>query len=150
MLSAQHQTAALPYRLRHGHVEVLLVTSRTRGRWILPKGNVDGMLGPRLSALREAYEEGGVSGVPAEHPLGHYRQGRRGHGALTAVYLLPVDHEAPTWPESTERFRRWVPISTAAEQAHGPDLRLLLKKAARLLQPARRATPPFSMISRVA
>ena len=32
------QVAALPWRLREGTVEIMLITSRDSGRWVLPKG----------------------------------------------------------------------------------------------------------------
>ena len=55
------QYGALPYRFTDsGGVEILLVTSRSRRRWILPKGlPVDG-LEPSEAAAREAFEEAGV------------------------------------------------------------------------------------------
>ena len=32
------QFGALPYRIREGKVQVMLVSSRGTGRWIIPKG----------------------------------------------------------------------------------------------------------------
>jgi len=54
------QSAALPYRyVTKDKIEVLLITSRTQQRWILPKGKIAfGML-PHRSAAREAMEEAG-------------------------------------------------------------------------------------------
>src|ERR1700730_13715457 len=53
------QYAALPYRRRgDSRTEVMLVTSRETGRWIIPKGWPQKRKKPHTSAAREAREEG--------------------------------------------------------------------------------------------
>ena len=55
------QYAALPYRTSEASgVEVLLVTSRTTRRWIIPKGWPKRGMPPYDTAAREAFEEAGV------------------------------------------------------------------------------------------
>lgn len=49
---------------------MLLVTSRTRRRWILPKGKIARGLMASCSAECEAYEEAGVTGRIASEPIG--------------------------------------------------------------------------------
>lgn len=44
------QAAAVPYRVRDGQAEVLLVTSRTRARWIVPKGKTQRGATPAATA----------------------------------------------------------------------------------------------------
>ena len=51
------QVAALPYRLGPTGREVLLVTSRRSGRWIIPKGWPYHGASLIKSAAREAYEK---------------------------------------------------------------------------------------------
>lgn len=69
------QSAAIPYRVESdGGVSVLLVTSRTRRRRILPKGKIARGLMASSSAEREAYREAGVTGRIASEPIGRYRQ----------------------------------------------------------------------------
>ena len=59
------QVAALCYRTGADGKEVLMITSRGTGRWIIPKGwPVEGKDGP-ASALQEAWEEAGVKGPRA-------------------------------------------------------------------------------------
>ena len=54
------QVAALCFRETDTGKDVLLITSRGTGRWIVPKGwPIDGMGGSE-AALREAWEEAGV------------------------------------------------------------------------------------------
>jgi 8-oxo-dGTP pyrophosphatase MutT (NUDIX family) len=55
------QYAALPYRDKgKSSTEVLLVTSRDTGRWIIPKGWPLKGKTPHKAAAREAREEAGV------------------------------------------------------------------------------------------
>ena len=53
------QVAALPFRQDEDGVHLLMVTSRTRKRWILPKGNPIKGLAPNKVAEVEALEEAG-------------------------------------------------------------------------------------------
>lgn len=72
------QSAALPDRATsEGSLEVLLVTSRKRRRWILPKGKVAAGMLPHRSAAREAMEEAGVVGTPNDAPVGELVKRRR-------------------------------------------------------------------------
>ena len=67
------QYGALPYRIgASGELELLLVTSRGRGRWIIPKGWPIKGLTPRKAAAREAFEEAGIRGKIGARPIGHY------------------------------------------------------------------------------
>jgi 8-oxo-dGTP pyrophosphatase MutT (NUDIX family) len=54
--------AALPYRRRPDTtVEIMLITSRDTGRWLIPKGWPAPGIEPAEAAAREAYEEGGLA-----------------------------------------------------------------------------------------
>jgi 8-oxo-dGTP pyrophosphatase MutT (NUDIX family) len=67
------QVAALPYRFsEEGEVEVLLLTSRGTGRFVVPKGWP--MKGRRDcdAAAREAPEEAGVEGFLGRSPIGAF------------------------------------------------------------------------------
>ena len=65
------QFGALPYRFdRHADLEVLLITSRETGRWIIPKGGPIKGFKPGQTAALEAYEEAGVRGRVSARPLG--------------------------------------------------------------------------------
>ena len=58
------QSAVVPFVLKNGAVELLLITNRSGNRWVIPKGNVEGSLTALESAVREAYEEGGIKARP--------------------------------------------------------------------------------------
>jgi predicted NUDIX family NTP pyrophosphohydrolase len=57
------QAGVIAYRILDGKVQVLLMTSRDSGRWVIPKGNIDAGTKPSKAAEKEAYEEAGVKGV---------------------------------------------------------------------------------------
>lgn len=127
------QVAALCYREQDGDKEVLMITSRRTGRWIIPKGwPIDG-LGFPDAALYEAWEEAGVKrGRIAGKAKGSYRYRKRlQNGAerrcLVDVFPVKVDSVAGTYPESAVRQRRWVPRDEAANLVKEPELRRIIR-----------------------
>lgn len=119
------QVGVIPFRQREGRIEVLLITTRKRGRWICPKGNVEKDLGPRDSAALEAFEEAGVEGRIVPPALGIYEHGNASTQDVR-IFLLKVEREHETWPEADERERRWLPLDEAAETVDEDGLRELL------------------------
>ena len=108
------QSAAVPYRRTTNGLEVLLITSRRRRRWIVPKGVVEPLLTPTESAAVEAFEEAGVRGTVSECRLGVYEH-RKWGGILTVeVFPLAVEEVLDFWPERTLRSRRWMSVGEAA------------------------------------
>lgn len=117
--STRRQYAALPYRVVDGRPEVLLVTSRGAGRWIIPKGGAKDGVTPHDMAAREAYEEAGVRGEVDGVPIGSYRQAKRLASGRSVdyevtVFLLSVTEELGHWPEKDQRRRRWFNPARAA------------------------------------
>ena len=136
------QAAALPYRVRRTGIEVLLVTSRRQGRWILPKGNVGGSENARLAAQREAFEEAGVVGLVGRTPVGRSPHGDADGAPLVEVYLLRVERALATWPEGGMRRRQWMSLPAARRRVGVPALRDVLAEAARQLDAAPPAAEP--------
>jgi hypothetical protein len=56
------QFAALPYRMHHATLEVLLITTRKKRQWSVPKGWRKKRSSPQQAAAAEAYEEAGAFG----------------------------------------------------------------------------------------
>src|SRR5688572_9375274 len=67
------QVAALPWRHGDDGVEVMLITSRDTGRWVLPKGWVKKGEALWIAAAREAREEAGITGSVSRSEAGRYR-----------------------------------------------------------------------------
>jgi len=128
---ARRQVAALPLRLgKNGALEILLVTSRDTGRWIIPKGWTSKRLRDCKAAAREAREEAGVKGKMLREAIGTYRYFKRelGDGVLVEVrvFLLKVSKRCKSWPEKRERRRAWFDIEDAASRVSDPELSVLI------------------------
>jgi 8-oxo-dGTP pyrophosphatase MutT (NUDIX family) len=116
------QYAALPFRCNlHSGVEVMLVTSRDTGRWVIPKGWPIAGEAPHASAAREALEEAGVVGEAGKDSIGTFTYAKRlSNGAIVIcevrVFPLEVKHQRTDhWPEREEREVRWFSLSEAAK-----------------------------------
>jgi len=125
------QYAALPYReAKKGRIEVLLITSRGAGRWLIPKGWPMKGRKPHETAAREAYEEAGAVGRPDRRPVGVYAGRKRMNGSRIRchieVYPLPVSRLKANWPESAERVRKWFDVKKAAALVDEPGLESLI------------------------
>lgn len=124
---ARTQYGALCWRNGSVGVDVLLITSRDTGRWVIPKGWPIPGLAPEAAAAQEAWEEAGVEGVTEPVCVGRYGYQK----CLTvvaqvpcavAVYGLQVQREADKFPEVKKRTRQWVPQHIAATMVNEPDL----------------------------
>jgi 8-oxo-dGTP pyrophosphatase MutT (NUDIX family) len=126
------QVAALPFRVgADGRIEVLLITSRDTGRWIIPKGWP--MLGRKAhrAAEREAFEEAGLKGQIAASPVGWYRYEKRLEDGLALpckvrVYPLRVEVQHERWPERDQRTLQWFAPEEAARLVEEDELQRLL------------------------
>jgi len=128
------QVAALCYRMQHDHKEVLLVTSRGTGRWILPKGwPIKGKDGGE-SALQEAWEEAGVQRGKVEGtPIGAFSYEKELKTGLpvpveTYVYTIAEVELSDDYPESHQRKRQWFSPQEAANLVREPELQSILRQ----------------------
>lgn len=124
---AEIQAAALPWRLRDGKIEVLLITSRQTGRWIVPKGWIEPGEPPHEAALREAREEAGIDGDIDPEPLGSYVYMKHLPSGLirrceVTIYPLRVTAERDDWPEQELRHRSWLSPADAARRIQDAPL----------------------------
>jgi 8-oxo-dGTP pyrophosphatase MutT (NUDIX family) len=128
------QVGALPYRIGpDGDIEVMLVTSRRKGRFILPKGwKMKGKTKP-AAAAQEAKEEAGVIGAPPESSIGRYRYQKRLGSVKAAIFVtifpICVQRQLSKWPEQRERKRVWVKPSKAVTLIDEPGLAGLVADA---------------------
>jgi 8-oxo-dGTP pyrophosphatase MutT (NUDIX family) len=127
------QSAALPYRVSgNASFELLLVTTKRSGRWVIPKGNIHRRLTPWESAENEAWEEAGVRGLIERQALGTYNYAKRigliGHPSVVEVFPLHVHFQCAEWPEMTVRDRCWMSPDDAMAKISEPDLRALIIK----------------------
>src|SRR5689334_17776367 len=116
------QSGVIPYRITEAGLEILLVTSRRKGRWIIPKGIIDPGTTPLESACKEAYEEAGVRGHADPKILGEYRYQKWGGTCVVQVFALEVTYVLESWPEAEIRERKWMSQKEAANAIEEPDL----------------------------
>lgn len=127
----EKQYAALCYRLTKGGCEVLLITSRGTGRWILPKGWAIKNSSDWQTAASEAQEEAGVKGKVAKKPIGSYYYRKWMQQGLpiecdVTVYPLEVSRLQEDYLEKHERERRWFSQAEAAALVGEPELKKLI------------------------
>lgn len=124
------QSAALPYRWSRAGLEVMLVTSRTTRRWVLPKGSIGSGLTACEAAMLEAYEEAGVGGRIGRTCIGIYgytkRDEKKRKRCLVKVFPLRVSAVLPEWPERRQRRRQWVSFRAAGARVQEPALKKIL------------------------
>ncbi len=126
------QSAVLPYRRDRGYLEILLVTSRRKKRWVLPKGVREPDLDAATSAAKEALEEAGIEGEISTDAIGTYRYEKWGGVCTVEVFSMAVHISHDVWPES-DRDRHWVSPQEAADRVAEPALkRIILEFAAAL------------------
>ncbi len=130
---AEFQAGAIPYTFVDGNIVFLLVTSRTNGNWIFPKGSVVDHGTPRAAAAAEAMEEAGVLGTLAALPAGTYRYRKSARSGLVEVqlYALKVEQQLDDWPERKQRRRHWAALPEACRLLHLPALGALAERVAR-------------------
>lgn len=135
------QCAALCYRFKKKSAapELLLITSRDTGRWVIPKGwPMEGKL-CHEAAAREAYEEAGVKGEAGAERIGFYMYDKGMHHGLKVqcivqVYPIVVLDMLKNFPEKGSRKIEWVTFDEAAKRVAEPMLKdLILDFEKRLL-----------------
>lgn len=127
------QLAALPWRIgAKGTREILLLTSRETGRWVIPKGWPMKGRKPAEVARQEAFEEAGLVGrVIGKRPLGnfHYekRLAKKAVICQVWVYLFRVERQLDDWPEKNQRRTQWFEADDAADLVEEGGLAEIIK-----------------------
>ncbi len=120
------QSAVIPYRILDGKIEVMLITSSTGKRWVIPKGLVEPDMTPPNSAAKEAWEEAGIIGKVLPTSLGTYEYQKWGGTCRVEVFLLEVETVLEDWPESKKRKREWVSIPKAVKRVEEAELKQII------------------------
>jgi 8-oxo-dGTP pyrophosphatase MutT (NUDIX family) len=119
------QAAAVPVKGKR----VCLITSRSGQRWVVPKGVIDPGHTARETALQEAWEEAGLAGTLAPHPVGTYVYEKWGRHCRVTVFLMQVTEVYDEWPEQQARQRAWITFAQAIERIDDPGLRGMVQAA---------------------
>jgi adenylate cyclase len=121
------QLGILPYTYIDRRLYILLITSSSGNRWILPKGRQEPDMTPHEVAVMEAVEEAGV--------LGTLRQDLRSRcqmadGRYLQLYAMKISKLLKSWPEAHVRRRRLFTTSHALEMIGDPGLAKAVRRLA--------------------
>lgn len=125
------QFGALPFRMRDNDVEILLITTRKKRRWSVPKGWPIKDSTPQQTAATEAYEEAGVRGAIGKKKVGRFskRRVKNKQSVICDVLIFPLEvrHRQATWPEKQQRSRIWVAPRKAIRLVRKAGLRRAIR-----------------------
>ena len=129
----RQQYGAVCFRYINGteSVEILVISSRDTGRWIVPKGWPMKKKKPYQAAEIEAWEEAGVKGIVRKTPIGRYTYLKfldDGDIAPTIVDLFQIEvtDQKNTFKEKGQRQMAWVTPDEAARRVRELELKSLL------------------------
>ena len=120
------QSGVIPYRIKNGKIEVLLITSSTGKRWVIPKGMIEFMMSPQDSAAKEAWEEAGVIGQVLPTTMGTYDYQKWGRTCRVETFLLQVETVLEDWPEAKLRKLEWLSVKQAVKHIQEAELKQIL------------------------
>lgn len=108
-----NQSGVIPYRTKDKSIEILLITSLKKKRWIVPKGYVEFNLTPFESAKKEAYEEAGVVGSDETVELGSFNLNKTIGVCNIKIYSMEVVKMLDDYPDKNSRKRKWFSVEEA-------------------------------------
>ncbi|WP_370932026.1 NUDIX hydrolase [Bartonella sp. DGB1] len=126
------QVGAIAYKYINNKYEILLVTSKTSKRWIIPKGWPQKNKNLSESALQETIEEAGATGNITQIPVGHYyyeklsRSKQKSKKIRLDVFGLEVTEIYQDWQERYQRCRQWFTADEAVLIIEQPELAQLV------------------------
>lgn len=122
------QSCVIPYRINNGEIELLLITSIKKQKWIFPKGFIEFNLSAFESAKKEAYEEAGVIGENETIELGSFELKKKNGISLIKVFSMEVTKELKDYPEKNLRKRKWFTLNESNEIIGNSDIKNFISK----------------------
>ena len=117
-----NQSGVIPYRKNNGELEILLITSIRKKKWIIPKGFVEFNLSPFESAKKEAFEEAGIIGSNETFELGTVEL-KKGIGLThMKIFSMEVIKILDDYPEKNIRKRKWFSAQEAFQKVSIPEI----------------------------
>ncbi|MES9955395.1 MAG: histidine phosphatase family protein [Candidatus Thiodiazotropha sp. 6PLUC2] len=133
-----NQSSVIPYRIRDGEAEILLIKSSKQKHWVVPKGISEPWMTLQASAAKEALEEAGIEGEVGSDSLGSYTYEKWGSECSVEVYSMLVKKMIPEdqW-EERHRGREWLLPEKAIERIKQAELKPMIKQLAKRLSKKR-------------
>jgi phosphohistidine phosphatase len=120
------QSAVIPFRGHADNLQILVITSRRKRRWVVPKGVKEPDMSAQDSAAKEALEEAGIEGDVLSGSIGSYDYEKWGGTCTVDVYAMEVKKVYDDWLESF-RDRQWVSLEEAAGRLGEEDLKAIVR-----------------------
>jgi 8-oxo-dGTP pyrophosphatase MutT (NUDIX family) len=130
--NGKSQAGVVPFLFKNGVLHIVLVTTSSGSRWVVPKGGLEKNLTRQEVALMEAAEEAGAIGS-IEHGL--KTECRMADQRQLHLYPLRVAVLLPHWPERLIRRRIVLPIYRALLRIHDPGLAHAIRILAHQIEP---------------
>ncbi len=127
------QSAVVPFVFKNGMLKVLLISSRSGKRWVIPKGIIEDDLTSLESAVEEAYEEAGIKRQSYKKAIGNYQYPKWDGNCHVEVFLFEVNEVLKEWPEAHFRQRAWVTVEEAAERVDEKALKSIIRRVPELV-----------------
>jgi len=125
------QSAIIPYSFENRELQILLITSIRKKKWIIPKGFIEFNLSAFESAKKEAFEEAGVIGTNETIELGSFTIKKYGGRTNIVVYSMEVEKFKDDYPEKNLeknlRKRKWYSVEEAIETISIPEVAEMIK-----------------------
>ncbi len=126
------QVGCLCYKWAGKKLKIILVTSLTTKRWIIPKGWIQEKLGAYRSAEIEAWEEAGILGNCNEEKFGDFEYTKilkdgTPLECVVDVFPMKVVTQKVNFPEKNVRTLKWIDPKDAANFIENKSLTQLLK-----------------------
>ena len=128
------QSAVIPFRREpDSHhdlkksLKIMLITSRKKKRWIIPKGIIEPNLSPADSAAKEALEEAGIEGTVRADAIGSYQYKKWGDVCTVEVFVMEVSKVLDAWLEDF-RDRAWLDLEKVVDRIDEPKLKKLIRQ----------------------
>ena len=126
------QAGSVPFLFKKGVLHIVLITSSSGARWLIPKGRLESGMSLEEVALMEAAEEAGAIGTIEP---GCRMQCPTEDGRMLQLFPLRVATLLPHWPERFVRRRVVLPVYRALLRISDPSLARALRDLSRRLKP---------------
>ncbi|WP_346269423.1 NUDIX hydrolase [Rhizobium wenxiniae] len=135
------QVGALCYRRTRNGPEMLLITTRGTGKWMIPKGWLIDGLTEREVAERQAWEEAGIVGRAKKRAFASFSYIKivgkdRKLPARVRVFLLRVRRQRNHYPEMSQRRLAWLSPQEAVARVKETELKRILILGGKILNEA--------------
>ncbi|HUP38735.1 MAG TPA: NUDIX hydrolase [Vicinamibacterales bacterium] len=133
-MSRREQAGVIPFRWKKDGIQICLIRDKGGKQWKIPKGFVDPGETVKQAALKEAWEEAGLTGRLVGDSVGAYDYEKWDEKLTVSVYLMEVTEQEDEWEEKRFRERRWSPVDAAFDSLKKHPVRPLLGLAATRLE----------------